>query len=103
MPPTEIEGLRERARENMRQILRDSGHNFSVADIEKLCDDAQGEINSWADFAALIQQETRKQDLQKLLPYIDHAAGCPFGDSNPDGDFCTCSVQKVIRDLQRME
>lgn len=56
MPETErrkaAEEMKTRARENMREIYRNSGHGFSAADIEKLCDDSSQEINQWAAFAA---------------------------------------------------
>lgn len=28
-----------------------------------------------------------------LRPYINHATDCTFGQSNPDGDYCTCGVR----------
>jgi hypothetical protein len=46
------EEMKARARENMREIYRNSGHGFSAADIQKLCDDSSQEINQWAAFAA---------------------------------------------------
>jgi hypothetical protein len=56
--------LEQRAREQMREIYRKSGHNFTDADIEKLCDDAESDIKQWADFARKIAGEAMEEAAQ---------------------------------------
>ena len=46
------------------------------------------------------RQPTRRElvkSLQDTLrPYVNHHSDCTLGQSNPDGDFCTCGVRAAI-------
>lgn len=95
--PTEIEGLRERA----QKWLKD-GNQCDDQD----CGVCKDEVKMLADFAALIQQETR-EECAKLCEAIGNRAeggfyNCDLTEAQHDktlGDY----MAKRIRDLQRME
>ena len=37
-----------------------------------------------------------------LRPFISHRGDCTFGQSNPDGDYCTCGVRAAITKANKL-
>jgi len=46
-----------------------------------------------------VEMKKKNAVLREALPFISHLGTCPYGDDSPDGDFCTCRVQSVIRKI----
>ena len=47
-----------------------------------------------------VEIQQKNAALREAIPFMSHLGTCPYGDDSPDGDFCTCRVQSVVRKMR---